>query len=743
MVSILSKIVIGFCTILLFCESSHGQDQIKMAGTGLWSGRNDMCLHGDYIYCAMTNGIAIIDIKDPANPREVKLIYLGIDALRIEISNDFLYLGTTEGTLLIFNIDRSLEPVKIGEIDSDYGKITDIEVVDNLAFIIHYTGLQIVDIANPQNPEFVGFILVPVYRTRGVFIDNDIAYIASGDLWIVDISDPSSPFEINHFPLDEDYNTLAWDVIVVDSLAYVVGQASIQPYWASSFSIINISDPLNPELYSYDTLYCNTYSVALDDTLAFIAAGEAGVVVFDISDPRETNLLSCVFGTGMTEQIIVDDDLVYVRNTSPVSVETAGGYDHCDEVYRYYMYPSGDFIVLDNSTPDNLSEIGRILNPHVLRNVFVNDTLIVCTNDEMGSVMFATLDRRLGMSVKSTIYIGDQVVNPYVVGQYAYLPSFYRGLIIIDLADIENPEIVGICDSPDYSEDVKVVGDYAYLADWHGGLYVISVSDVTNPQLVGALDLPGYCSEIEISGNYAYILNGSDGIAIIDISYPSSPEEVARYPSSFDGIVRYHIEIHDTVLYASSYDLELIGISSPNNPILLNTLSFGEYCRGMALSNQSLFMVIDHSLKIVDVCDPSEPTISATGSTTDWLQGVSANNRYFFAANSRGLFAYDQINTNCNTSGNQGIVLYPNYPNPFSSLTIIEFSIPERSHVKLEVYNILGQLVHTLVDGTMDGGKHSLEWDITKEKRNLASGVYTLRLTSNNSTLARSMILLK
>lgn len=83
--------------------------------------------------------------------------------------------------------------------------------------------------------------------------------------------------------------------------------------------------------------------------------------------------------------------------------------------------------------------------------------------------------------------------------------------------------------------------------------------------------------------------------------------------------------------------------------------------------------------------------------------------------------------------------LEQNYPNPFNPVTMIEFALPKSSEVKLEVFNVLGQLVETLVDKTMPAGKHSIEFDAGAKP----SGVYFYRLTHQYGSLTRKMVLLK
>ncbi len=83
--------------------------------------------------------------------------------------------------------------------------------------------------------------------------------------------------------------------------------------------------------------------------------------------------------------------------------------------------------------------------------------------------------------------------------------------------------------------------------------------------------------------------------------------------------------------------------------------------------------------------------------------------------------------------------LSQNYPNPFNPTTNIEFSIPERSHVTLKVYDVLGNEVATLVDGWMESTNHQVTFDGSK----LASGIYYYTLMAGNFTSTKKLILLK
>ena len=89
-------------------------------------------------------------------------------------------------------------------------------------------------------------------------------------------------------------------------------------------------------------------------------------------------------------------------------------------------------------------------------------------------------------------------------------------------------------------------------------------------------------------------------------------------------------------------------------------------------------------------------------------------------------------------------VLEGNYPNPFNSSTLIPFQLAARSRVRLEIFNLLGQRVRTLVDKVEQPGVHRVAWDGHDDAgRQLTSGLYVYRLLTNGFAAQRRMLLLR
>ena len=81
-------------------------------------------------------------------------------------------------------------------------------------------------------------------------------------------------------------------------------------------------------------------------------------------------------------------------------------------------------------------------------------------------------------------------------------------------------------------------------------------------------------------------------------------------------------------------------------------------------------------------------------------------------------------------------------PNPFSARTSLSFALPANLPVRLEVFDVRGYLVSTVVDGVLDAGPHTEFWDGRhRGGAPAANGTYVLRLTAGSKTLIRKALL--
>ena len=100
---------------------------------------------------------------------------------------------------------------------------------------------------------------------------------------------------------------------------------------------------------------------------------------------------------------------------------------------------------------------------------------------------------------------------------------------------------------------------------------------------------------------------------------------------------------------------------------------------------------------------------------------------------------YNAVQPLATTSLPESCALNPNYPNPFNASTVIEYQMDRQGSVRLDVFNLAGQRIRTLVHGVRPGGTHRVTW----HAGDAPSGTYFCRLTTERGTRIQKMMLLK
>ena len=83
--------------------------------------------------------------------------------------------------------------------------------------------------------------------------------------------------------------------------------------------------------------------------------------------------------------------------------------------------------------------------------------------------------------------------------------------------------------------------------------------------------------------------------------------------------------------------------------------------------------------------------------------------------------------------------LYQNYPNPFNPKTTIKYALPKASDVKIELYNMLGRKIKTLINTNKKAGIHKIEFNAN----NLASGTYIYSIQAGQFNAKKKLLLMK
>jgi hypothetical protein len=172
-----------------------------------------------------------------------------------------------------------------------------------------------------------------------------------------------------------------------------------------------------------------------------------------------------------------------------------------------------------------------------------------------------------------------------------------------------------------------------------------------------------------------------------------------------------HVENKRGILAYIPIGIEHISVHINQQFIHHNGIEFRNPSDGQTLTSTLRYVHPESFKSVIDSPDP----------THDWVLFVP-----FTATISGNLYP-------------ESITLSQNYPNPFNPITTIEFSLPDFDYVTLEVFNVAGQNVATLLNGGLIPGYHSIQFDASE----LASGLYFYRLQTSESVLTKAMQLIK
>lgn len=220
--------------------------------------------------------------------------------------------------------------------------------------------------------------------------------------------------------------------------------------------------------------------------------------------------------------------------------------------------------------------------------------------------------------------------------------------------------------------------------EWYAGMRSITIDPNNHSRIYGGHHMSG----VYISDNY-----GSDWREPVD------------YFGVEGGII---IDPQDNnVLYAGGRDGIFLSEDAGSSWVMA--------------SDEVFFRVQD-----MDICDPiSEPPILYLGTCGGGIL--------------RALLTPTDVDDKEDLVSPQKYILTQNYPNPFNTRTNIGFNIPKSGNIKVDVYNIYGQHIRSLVNQKYESGQYIITWDAS----GMASGIYFYRLTTGDNSITKRMTLLK
>jgi len=726
----LSTILLIAVMVMMLPLTLPAQDMENMSLLGNWGiGGGEIRAvsnQGDLVYYGVGNMLKIVSFEDPANPFGAGSIALDdmVEDIVWTVISGQTYCVVSGSSLNIINVTNPILPVLTATAElAGYGEGLAISGTD-VYVAVGSTGMEVFDISDPASPSSVAVIAASGSGyAEGINISSPYAYLGNGaNVTIFDITTPTAPVITGTF----DGSDWIQDAVGRGNYLYVCE-------WGVGIEVVDISTPSNPTLITTFSNPTNA-DITFDGNFGYIASRGDGLTVIDVTDPAAPVLVNTFATNGS------------VRKVSYGAINLSGTIT--GHIFTAEVSSLGAVDISDAGT--SVAYSGAVAVPPPADGIAYSGLVMGATAYvPYGSAGMRILDvtNPGAMSEVGHFTLGTNSRKVVVKDNIAFLADKSFGVFVLDVTDPASIDsLTSFDDAP--AQDIGISGNYVYAAVRDLGIAVINATNAAAPTLV--THLPGWGEGVAVDGN---VMGHStwDKIYFYDISTPEAPvlaDSLILVTGTGEfGISGDYAYIHD-------FDsLRIIDISDLNNVVDVGGINTGGSWDGTAYVEGDFAYVNCESngIKMYDISDKTAPTQMGYWDGVATARNIFALDGIAYVAEKEGGFSiYD--NELYTTSVEAGVIptqfaLEQNYPNPFNPTTMIQYSISETmnsSIVRLDVFNVLGQNVQTLVEENQQSGAYKVKWNgLDNAGQQQVGGIYFYRLTVGEQSLTSKMILLK
>lgn len=700
----------------------------------LWRTVFDAKYDRGLIFLLMVNGLQVYDGGvDFVNPSFVSQLSLDYAYDHFEMSGDHGAVYTSDGRIAFIDIaDR--DDMRLSGHVSLNDTIFDYVMYDSVGFVAcGFEGISIIDQSDLENT-FVTATLEDAVHAVAVEATNGFLYVVDdyNGLLVYDLSIPMQP-QLIDFVL---FSSPVRDVSVTgDELYLAFGESGIYAY------TVELPWRMIPSrMYTTDSKVLKVES--FDETLLAVDLFRA-VHIFD-TDSSEARIV--LNGRDASNRFDFArrngrDYLFAPDRSGDFRVLSVDGGPEPDQVW---MYP-GSYRITNVALVDSLLLVSGATDDLDIWKIGGDKPEIVSSFESSNQFTYVTALDSLVMVAENSIATGfihllstaevccmlDMEKTLTTVPDVADIKAEYNDTGSVDLVSfgIDGTSImtIGFPDEP--PEDFYVATGFAFISS---GFRVAAA---------------------DRAGGYVYTVTTKGSLGkIYDARAIGQSGQVTEIGSFSNSRRVRSIEVLDSVCYiAGVFGLRVFEMDGPLIGSFIAEL-YGSYdFRDLVLDEQSDIMfaaVGEDGVAIFDISDRANPELISLIDTPGFAQQLDFADGVIAVADAHSvqLFRYELYDSDPVLP--MSFTLSQNYPNPFNNLTRITVSVPvsesQGERVTLEIMNLLGQVVRTIVDHPLDPGIHEFSWD-ARESTNeeVASGIYFYRLTVAGFSETRKMMFLK
>ena len=673
-------------------------------------------VEGDLAYAVTAYLVQVVDISDPANMVLLGSIATGgSDAL--DVSNGYICITSYNEDIMFVDATDPMNLTHVATLPNINGARNVLAHGDYFYIAGGYSGLHTIDATDRSNPFVSSWTdIEPIVFSLAITGNYLYTANSNSDLGVFSLTDPAHPTLVR--VVDQGWS--GRDMEIYGNYLY----ASTYFYNLKISSIATPSWPAFAELMNFDGKLSNLSRVG---NILF-AGHDPALNAFDLSTPTDPQYIGRMLYDGYIGDLVpygdvlvgpVEDHLLATFDvnqpfsTVPLDTWGIGGsaldIEFADSYYLLAMGSAG----LQVRGYDEFPPLANLDLPafSILRGVTLSGDLAYLAMDEPGLGIADVSDPAnpvLVGEVNSSGHAQDVAVYTNASGTYALVAIAEQDLIKYDVTDPTNIMFKGLNSFPGQVYGVEMAGDHLLVADNSGFMYVMDLSAFPDqPQVVASLELPGPLTDFLVEGTLCYVA-GNDYLGVVDVSDPSAPL--------------------------------FLGEASTTAPIV-----------GISVSNGVAYCALeDFGMVVADVSNPANPVVRSNFPSQQSPGAVGVHGgQVYLCVGDLGLvflplqceFAPSAVAMPEAAAGYLGQA----YPNPFNPRTTISYELPRAADVHLQVFDVAGKLVRTLVDGQrVEAGPRSVVWNgLDNTGRAVASGMYLYQLSTGEVTETRRMVLLR
>ena len=714
----------SWTTVILLATAGllMGQDSLNVTKVGslqYWGGTGNIEIEGNNAYVITRTGLRIVDISNPASPREVSFYeQYGLkytDALAVQFPYAFVCYRSS---VRVLDISAPSEPAEVGRYETGWIEhFREIAVSGEYAYVLDFSSgvASVLDVSNPATPQLVATIDT-LTGLLDLDVEGPVLYLTNyAGLWALDVTDPAHPAILDQH---EMYNLK--ELVVVNGMAYAL------THWLSAPSELYLFDVSSPEsIVELGNLLFQVPAedLAVSGTSAYVLSSDSGVCqlhIVDVSDPAEPVESIGPCESAGCQSLALDDSVALIGGR---------GWDN-------------DLSVISIGDPSPPAQVATIHAAYTINDAAIQANYGYLATGWDGLRIIDISNRTQPAEIGFCDTPGNaQAVA--VAGNYVYVADDSSGLRIINIANPTTPVEVGSFEAWATIVDVAISGTHAYLIDdYVDRMLVVDVSDPANPAQVAERNVMPGVYGISVDSNQAVVFAWTE-FELFDIQNPDQP---TGYGERSDYFLQRAVLSGNLLYLASFYSLNILDISDTAAPVEIVSYDVqGETVDLAVVGNHAYVASTWAGMRVINLSVPSAPVeVGFYGGSLIPERIVAVGNYvYAWADSDPRWMIYD-----CSVALDAGepttpsphdLTLNPPFPNPFNPSTTISFSLPQTQQVKLAVFDITGRQVAVLADEQYQAGEHRVMFDGAE----LPSGIYFARLSAGTVDLTQKLMLIR